>query len=142
MSQEIRLTFHFASPVPKILKALTEEAHLRKWWTQEASVVSGKGIFPFKGHGWTLELEITAKNNLVTWKCLQSNMQNTNAWEGTTISFKLLPDGSGTGIEFLHSDYKDKKSFETVSQNWKEFIGTSLRSYVETGEGHPYKSKS
>jgi hypothetical protein len=74
----------------------------------------------------------------VTWHCLRSNMQGTNAWEGTNISFKLSPVPGGTRIEFAQTGYRDSPCFETCVGGWAFFVGTSLKQYLETGKGIPY----
>ena len=58
MTKQIRHTFHFACTPIKIMNALTEAHHIQNWWTRDASVKNGKGIFQWKGYGWTVELTI------------------------------------------------------------------------------------
>jgi len=140
MTKQIRHTFHFACTPEKIMSALTEAHHIQKWWTKDASVKNGKGVFQWKGYGWTVELtmEKSEADNTVTWKCTKSNMQNTHAWEGTTMLFKLIPDGSGTKVDFTQSDYRESPCYKVCHEGWKYFLGTSLKSYLETGKGLPY----
>lgn len=91
-----------------IMNALTEDRHIQKWWTKDASVTDNEGIFQRKGYGWSVELkmETSEVDNTVTWKCTKSNMQDAHAWEGTRMLFKLTPDGSGTKFDFTQADNK------------------------------------
>jgi hypothetical protein len=123
-----------------VLAALVTEEHIRNWWTKEARVVDGKGTFGWSGHGWGVDLDmdhdIAARR--VVWKCTRSNMQNTDAWEGTTITFDLVPDDRGTRIDFAQTGYRSSPCFEVCDRGWAYFVGTSLKQYVETGKGIPY----
>jgi hypothetical protein len=52
--------------------------------------------------------------------------------------FKLTPDESGTKVDFTQSDYKESPCFNVCNEGWKYFLGTSLKSYLETGKGMLY----
>lgn len=122
------------------MNALTEAHHIQKWWTKDAAIKNGKGVFKWEGYGWTVELtmEKPKHDNTVTWTCTKSNMQNTHAWEGTTILFKLSPEDLGTKVDFTQSNYKDSPCYDVCSEGWKYFVGISLKGYLETGKGMPY----
>ena len=122
------------------MAALMQEEDIQKWWTQEARVKDGKGTFGWSSYGWTVELDMK-QNDLtseVVWKCTSSNMQNTSAWEGTTITFSLAPDQDGTQLELAQTGYRESPCFEVCNQGWAFFVGTSLKQYLETGKGIPY----
>jgi uncharacterized protein YndB with AHSA1/START domain len=137
--QTIQHTFHFSSTPAAIIRALIREDQIQKWWTKDASIISRNGLFQWEGHGWTVELGIKSPNDhSVIWSCTRSNMQNTNAWEGSTMMFELIKDESGTKVEFTHSNYQDSPCFKVCSDGWNYFLGTSLKSFLETGKGFPY----
>jgi hypothetical protein len=66
-----------------------EEAYPNSW-TKDATVNGANGIFEWKSHGWVVELtmEKLKRDQTVVWKCTSSNMQNTDAWEGSVITFE------------------------------------------------------
>ena len=140
MVKEIILTFHISSKREKVISALTHITQIQKWWTEDASGRNGKGIFRWKDRGWTVEMTIhkSKSNQIVRWICTKSNMQDTNAWEGSTVSFELNDKESGTTINFKHSDYKSSPCYEVCNAGWNFVIGKSLKSYLESGKGLPY----
>jgi hypothetical protein len=75
----------------------------------------------------------------VTGTGTKSNRQNTNAWEGTTITFTLTPAQHHTQLlDAAHTGYRESPCYEVCRQAWEYFIGTSLKQYLETGKGMPY----
>lgn len=140
MAREIRHTFFIGAPLETVAAALLDEQHLQNWWTRQARVSDGHGRFDWRGHGWTVELEMTQHTTppQVVWACHRSNMQNTHAWEGTMMQFVLVPEGDGTRVEFSHVGYQTSPCFEACEQGWGYFLGTSLKQYLETGKGVPY----
>jgi hypothetical protein len=139
MSYEIRHSFVLNALPEAIADALMKEEHIQRWWTKDARVENGKGVFGWDGYGWTVHLDMEQDGSKrVQWKCTQSNMENTQAWEGTTITFDLGPGTGGTRLAFAQTDYKESPCHEACTQGWAFFIGTSLKQYVETGKGIPY----
>jgi hypothetical protein len=80
--------------------------HIAQWWTKVAKIRDGKLIDGWSGFGWEVVLDVAheTSSRIVSWRCLHSNMQNTNAWEGTTMTFSLSPQADGTHLKFLHRD--------------------------------------
>lgn len=140
MTHEIRHSFFIGAPAERVMAALMDQEHIRNWWTREAQVVDGKGSFGWSGYGWNVELDMEQHTTPahVLWKCTGSNMQNTRAWEGTTMSFLLVPEADGTRVEFAQTDYEGSPCFDACDQGWAYFLGTSLKQYLETGKGMPY----
>ena len=140
MTKEIRHSFLIGAPPDAIADALMQEKHIQRWWTKEARVQDGKGVLGWSGYGWEVELEMAhdSATRKVVWQCLKSNMQNTNAWEGTTITFALTPQIAGTRIDFAQTGYRESPCYEVCWQGWAFFVGTSFKQYIETGKGIPY----
>jgi len=65
-------------------------------------------------------------------------MQNTNAWEGSSMVFQLGSEESGTRLNFRHLNYKTSPCYETCYEGWNFVLGRSLKNYLETGKGLPY----
>ena len=140
MNKEIRHSFLMGASSDAITDALTQVEHIEKWWTKEARVEDGKILAGRSGYGWEVELEMvrdSATRNVV-WHCTKSNLQNTNAWEGTTITFPLTPLAVGTQVDFAQTGYRASPCYEVCVQGREFLLGKSLKKYVETGKGIPY----
>ncbi|GAE52842.1 hypothetical protein XPU_4374 [Xanthomonas arboricola pv. pruni str. MAFF 311562] len=53
------------------------------------------------------------------------------------MRFDLRSTSQGTQVEFEHSGYRDSPCKEACARGWRFFLGSSLKRYVETGEGMP-----
>ena len=83
-------------------------------------------------------LEPTSK---IEWECIASNMQNTDAWQGSKITFQITDvDNNAARLNFLHDNYKSSPCYDECNAGWAFVLGNSLRSYVETGVGKPFKN--
>lgn len=142
MSREILNSFYIDAPASVITDALMQERHIQNWWTKETRIKNGIGIFGWSSFGWEVELKMSLSDitGPVVWKCIRSNMQNTNAWEGSTITFVLSPHGTGTQVDFSHTGYHESPCYEACTKGWAFFVGVSLKQYIETGRGCPYPS--
>lgn len=138
--KEIRHSFLIRSAPETITAALLHDEHIRRWWTADAKVQHGRGIFEWSGYGWTVELDMTfdQTRQAVVWNCTKSNMQNTHAWEGTAITFTLTPEKGGIRLDFAQTGYRESPCYDACHQGWAFFIGTSLKLYLESGKGVPY----
>lgn len=140
MNREIRHSIVIAAAPEVVSAALSEPTQLARWWTREVRLVDGRVCLDWSGHGWQVELRIDdgADHRLVCWHCERSNMLDTLAWEGTVMRFDLISTSQGTRVEFVQSGYRESPCFDACSQGWQYFLGSSLKRYVETGEGTPY----
>jgi len=77
---------------------------------------------------------------LVEWKCVDQDYQGFKDWVGTTIRFRLSPNAQGgTDADFAHLDWKNKEgSFDRCTDGWRHVLKTSLKNYLEKGQGEPY----
>jgi len=140
MTREIRQQFHIAAAPEVIASALTDPGHLARWWTREAAGRDGHLRLDWSAHGWAVELDVLhePERRRVVWHCTRSNLLDSDAWTGSSICFGLHPTASGTRIEFSHEDYPDAPCLPTCERGWAFFLGTSLKQYLETGQGMPY----
>ncbi|MDD4975301.1 MAG: SRPBCC domain-containing protein [Bacteriovorax sp.] len=140
MNKEITHSFHFSCEPNAVLSALIKVEHIQNWWTKDASFIEGKGVFRWREYGWVVDLLLDKSNDdrVVTWKCLRSNMQNTDAWEGSTISFELTKEETGTELKLRHFNYKNSPCYDICFDGWAFVVGNSMKHYLETGKGLPY----
>jgi len=142
---EIKNTFTYSVPPEKVYAALTEQEQFKQWWTPDAvakAQVGTQARFEFNPYGDFCVMKITAlePNKVVEWQCVSGKMMGTEEWVGTTITFTLTPSSEGTTLTFSHSGWKDTtECFEKCTQGWAHFLGDSLKQFLETGTGQPFK---
>ena len=92
------------------------------------------------GYGWvvTLDMEHNPATRTVPWTGTTSKRQNTNAWEGTTLTLTLTPAQHHTQLAVAHRGYRESPCYEVCRQGGEYFSGTSLQQYLETGKGMRY----
>jgi len=129
----------------KVYEALTQEAHLKLWWTPDCKaecVVGGTANFEFNPFGDYCNMKVTKleENELVEWNCVESTMMKTKDWVGTTIRFELSAnDEDGTNLNFIHSGWASETDcYKKCVDGWAHFLGESLKAYLETGKGQPF----
>jgi len=129
----------------KTYSSLISGEHIKNWWTTSAELeakTGATGIFKWQSHKWIvkIKLEKIIENVYIQWRCIESNMQNTDAWVGTTMNFNLEPLGANTKLLFSHEGYRNSPCREICTDGWQFVLGTSLKKYLETGIGQPYSS--
>ncbi|MBB4133331.1 MULTISPECIES: SRPBCC domain-containing protein [unclassified Xanthomonas] len=139
MTREIRHSFVIAAAPELVCAALSQPTQLARWWTREVSVAGNRVRLDWSRQGWRVELSIDddADHRLVCWRCRDSNMLDTDAWKGTVIRFELRSTSQGTQVDFVQLGYRDSPCKEACARGWRFFLGSSLKRYVETGEGMP-----
>jgi uncharacterized protein YndB with AHSA1/START domain len=126
-NKEIRHSFFIDGSPAVIADALMQAEHIQRWWTKEARVQDVKGVLERRGYGWEVELEMAHDSftRTVVWQFRKSNMQNTNAWEGSTITFSLTPQTAGTRVDFSQTGCRESPCYEVCAQGWEFFVGRS-----------------
>ncbi|MBV6885629.1 SRPBCC family protein [Xanthomonas euvesicatoria] len=139
MNCEIRHSIVIAAAPEVVCAALSEPRQLARWWTREVSLADDLVRLDWSRQGWRVELSIDegADHQLVCWRCHDSNMLDTDAWKGTVMRFELRSISQGTQVDFVQSGYRDSPCKEACTRGWRFFLGSSLKRYVETGEGAP-----
>jgi uncharacterized protein YndB with AHSA1/START domain len=136
IKDEIRIQ----APASKVYDALTRQAGYRGWWNAAGEVaesVGGEAKLRFVKDGnpvnMRFRIDEMRANDCVRWTCIAHDMPS---WVGTTLTWRLKEAGGTTVVSFDHGGWKDAAP-EPVVQGWKHFMA-SLKSYVETGTGHPW----
>ncbi|KQQ82511.1 ATPase [Xanthomonas sp. Leaf131] len=139
MNREIRHSIVIAAAPEVVSAALSEPMQLARWWTREVSLTNDRVRLDWSRQGWRVELSIDdgADHRLVCWRCHDSNMLDSDAWKGTVMRFELHSTSQGTQLEFVQSGYRESPCKEACARGWRFFLGSSLKRYVETGEGMP-----
>lgn len=141
---DIKHKFRFAVEPSSLFHALTEQTHVTQWWTADCGInpkIGSTAEFHWKDLQWKVVMRIDRlepfKN--VEWRCIESNMQGTNAWVDTILVFHIEADGPGCTLQFKQLGYKDSPCYEQCNPGWYFVLGTSLKEYLENGRGRPYQ---
>ena len=123
-----------------VFHALTEPDGITGWWSNHVTAEPKVGSLTdvrFE-NGGVMKMEITnlevGKN--VHWRCRLSP----HNWEGSTITWDLMPISKGTKLLFGQHNLTvgdTGYSIEETRAGWEYFL-LSLKSYLETGKGTPY----
>jgi uncharacterized protein YndB with AHSA1/START domain len=137
---DIKHLLRIEASTERVYLALTTAEGIRKWWTKHADLeefVGGTGQFRFN-YEKTVVTEVTIlqlqKNELVSWQVVSSFRPEQ---VGTTISFVLKSDKSGTFIFLTQAGFKEAdETYALMTTGWAYYL-VSLQQYLETGEGAP-----
>ena len=143
---KIEYRFDYRCTPEQFFRSLTSAEEIRGWWTDRCemqAVQAGTAHFHWIPHNWRVSVEIKKliPGEYVEWFCTESNMQNTDAWKGSTISFRIAPGIDGeTTLQFLHDGYKNSPCFDECTAGWTFVLGKSLKGYLEAGQGAPFQN--
>jgi uncharacterized protein YndB with AHSA1/START domain len=144
--ESITTSVDIAAAPARIYEAITTTAGQRGWWTTDCEVgnaVGDEAVFrfnPMGGGGGTMEVRFRidrlAPGEAVEWTCI--GQQNNPEWQGTRVSYRLRPAGTGkTTLDFAHTGFPARSAvYEACVKGWSHFM-QSLKHYVETGTGTP-----
>ena len=142
--RHITHSFRFAVEPSLVYQALTEQRHLRRWWSADASAEGFVGGLLKLGrmpHDCLMVVERLELGQTVEWKCTQALRQCLPGDEcvGTRVRFRLSRnDRGGTVVEIDHRGWRANSPCRTAwDLRWTVLAGKSLRSYLETGLGRP-----
>ncbi len=140
-------TIEVATTVEKAYNALTREISL--WWTEmfEGSSLHTGDLFTIRfGDNIykTMQVKELSPCSKVIWFVEDSlialpELKNRTEWIGTTIIWEIEPKEDDTRIKVTHIGLNpDIECYEICSNGWIQFLG-SLKLFLETGEGKPYR---
>lgn len=143
---KISHSFEFNCLPEALYKAISEPIAATQWWTDDCVFdpqASAIATFWWRKFGWSVQMLIkkTIPNSLIEWECVGSNMQNTDAWVGSTITFQIVRTTENNSIlNFIHGGYKNSPCYDECNAGWAFVLGSSLKSYIETGIGQPFRN--
>jgi uncharacterized protein YndB with AHSA1/START domain len=125
----------------RVYQAISTSEGIRKWWTRDADLdgaVGGTGEFRFLNYGpgfvTRVRIDELTRPTRAVWSVLESFRQE---WGGTTISFDLSADGSGTILLFAHRGFVEADDrYAQTTTGWAYYL-VSLQQFLETGAGAP-----
>lgn len=119
-----------------------------KWWTEfsnQALKVGDQLVVRFeKNTFWVMTVSEATPNRSLLWKVVEANhdleeLSKKDEWKGTTIKWEIVAHKNGSKVTLTHQGLVPTlECFEICQADWDYFLG-SLKDYLETGKGKPYK---
>lgn len=129
-----------------VYTAITQ--HINQWWTElsnPATQVGDQLVVRFeKTTYWKMIVTEAIPNQSLVWKVIEAHhelddISVKDEWKDTTISWNLSEDESGSKVTFIHEGLLPAlECYEICEAGWGYFL-QSLKNYLETGAGHPYR---
>ncbi len=118
----------------------------RAWWGEGITGETAKlgGAFTYrhgKIHVSTQKITELLPNQKVAWKITHSELNfvsHKSEWDGTEVIFEIAKKGDKTTLRVTHAGLVPQfECFEGCSAGWGFYLGSSLKSLIETGKGEP-----
>ncbi|MBV7328135.1 SRPBCC domain-containing protein [Chloroflexi bacterium TSY] len=142
---DIQHSFAINAAPEKVYQAIASAAGIQGWWSKDstiASAVGGQQILNFVKDGQPVVMkfnidELTPSKKII-WTCTENGNPT---WIGTTLTFEMKENNSGTDFSFVHGNFDEKwqgtPPYQSNVTIWQHFMN-SLKSYCETGTGQPW----
>lgn len=119
--------------------AVTEQTGLSAWWTRAEAVAELGTTASFwfgaeeRAHKVAMKVTELVPEKRVVWHCVAGPWVETGAF-----CFEIRPHERGSVLLFAHQGWPEADEFYMhCNCKWGFFLGVSLKSYLETGEGKP-----
>src|SRR3712207_2799608 len=127
----------------QVVDAITD---VRSWWMTKVEgdnrAVGDEFSYRVPGiHYCRMRVTELVPGQRVVWRVVDNHMgfiQDQSEWKGTEIRFELTERDGGTELRFTHDGLVPAyECFDICRNAWTFYVGDSLRSLIETGEGKP-----
>jgi len=131
-----------------VYRAVATREGIQGWWTlftdfddREGSVAEMR--FPTTGFFTRMLVEKLEPYKRVHWKCVDAihppgMSKDRSDWIGTEVTFEIEPgEGDATRLLFTHAGLGALDCHDVCRVIWDYFLQTSLKAYVEEGQGKP-----
>ena len=132
-----------------VYKAITKS--IDKWWTElsnQAVQVGDQLSVRFeKTTSWVMTVSEAIPNLSLIWRVVEANhdledLSKRDEWKDTTIKWKIAENEKGSKVTLTHQGLiPELECYKICHAGWSYFLG-SLKSYLETGRGYPYKQST
>ena len=125
-----------------VYRAITQPEGLSAWWTTAVEAQAKVGTvaeFRFEGGQVVMLMKVVELDEpgVVRW---QVEDPAPPEWAGTQVTWNISPSDDGAQLLFGHRGWDSTEgSFAAINYNWGYYL-TSLKQYLETGEGFPHRS--
>ena len=122
-------------------------SELEKWWGKVDNPGTQEGdefTISFGRTKWRFVVTRYSKYNQINWKCINAahfvdgftNIEE--EWLNTELFWKFKKNNGYVEISLEHSGLTPSLNcYKICESGWNFFITTSLKNYLETGEGNP-----
>lgn len=132
-----------------VYTAITKD--IDKWWTElsnQALQVGDQLVVRFEETtSWMMTVSEALHGRSLVWKVAEANhdledLTKKDEWKGTTIQWKIVQYETGSKVTLTHQGLvPELECFEICQAGWGYFL-RSLKGYLETGKGYPYREAS
>ena len=131
-----------ASP-DAVFEALTTVTGLAAWWNPATGSGQTGGELRFVRNApepLVIHVDEATRPTSVRWTV--TDCPFLPDWIGTRPTFTITPaDGGTSELHFRHHGLtQELECIDICTRSWNHFIMTSLRDYLEAGQGSPYMS--
>ncbi len=129
-----------------VFNAITKE--IDKWWTELSNNINQIGdqlVVQFEDStSWVMDVIEFSVNHSIAWHVTSArhnleSLSKKDEWEKTTIRWKIEENGIESRVLLLHEGLTaNLECYNICSNGWNYFLA-SLKNYLETGKGKPFK---
>lgn len=144
MSEDFTIAMTVAAGPEEAFDAITDVAG---WWgriTGSTTALGDEFVYVVPGlHYSGFRVTEFARPHNTAWLVTGSYLDfvaDKQEWNGSTVRFEVEAVEGGSRVTFVHEGLKpDEECYDICSNAWGMFVNGSLRSFIETGTGAPYK---
>ena len=124
--------------------------NISQWWSENF-----EGSTERLNDVWTVyfgEPFVTAKvielvpDKKITWEVIDCDLswfKDKKEWNGTKMTWEILPAGDSTQIDFTHVGLvPEVECYESCVKGWDQYAKESLHILITEGAGEPQKKKN
>jgi hypothetical protein len=122
-------------------------SELDKWWGKVDNSVTKEGeefTISFGKTKWRFVITEFSEYDRITWKCIKAEhfvkgLTNIKEeWLNTELVWNFKKNGGDVEVSLLHNGLTPELNcYDICESGWNFFIATSLKNYLETGQGNP-----
>jgi uncharacterized protein YndB with AHSA1/START domain len=114
-----------------VFTALTEQAHLEKWFAPEVITVPKQDTYAAFAFGFDLNFKVyllkLIPDNTIVWEFVSGSVD----WDDSVIAFHLTNNNGKTKLLFKHKGVDaNNEKFEKWKKSWADYL-QKLKEYVE-----------
>ena len=132
-----------------VFRAIAKD--IDKWWTElsnQAAQIGDQLTVQFeKTTSWVMTVSEAFPNRSLVWEVVEANhdldeLVEKDEWKGTTIKWEIAQTERGCKVTLTHQGLVPAlECYKICHAGWGYFLG-SLKNYLETGKGSPFKKET